>query len=69
MQVTNEENVEMACKGFAKVFLDVIDNIATIKTVRLKQGCEPWFSSEILELISRWHKAWVKFKKSKYCTF
>ena len=63
--VINEENVDIAWKRFAKLFLDVIDHIAPIKTVRLKHGCEPWFSGEILKLISRRHKAWVKFRKSK----
>ena len=61
LQMINEDNVDIAWKIFAKLFLDVTASIAPIKPVRLKQDCEPWFSGEILDLLSRWDKAWDKF--------
>ena len=47
------------------MFLGVIDSVAPIKSVRLKHGCELWFSGEILNLISQRDKAWVSFRKCK----
>jgi hypothetical protein len=64
-QVINDENVNSAWKKFCKLFLGVVDVVAPIKSVRLKQNCEPWFSGEILHLISQRDKAWVNFRKCK----
>ena len=33
------------------IFLNVLDNIAPVKQIRLKQRTEPWLTAEILELI------------------
>ena len=41
-QVIYEENVDVALKRF-NMFLEVVDNVAPLKTVRLKQNCDPWF--------------------------
>ena len=64
-KVINEENVNIAWQYFCEMFLNVIDSIAPIKTVRLKQNSKSWFSMEILEMISKRDKAWVKFRKNK----
>ena len=63
--VLNEENIDSAWNKFSTLFLEIIDNIAPIKTVRLKQNCESWFSGDILESISKRDKAWTRFCKSK----
>ena len=42
--VFNCENVEKAWNGFKRFLLSVIDEIAPIKEIRVKQRTEPWFS-------------------------
>ena len=64
LEVLNDEDVNSAWTKFSVLFLKVIDEIAPVKTVRLKQNSEPWFSGEILDLISRRDKAWIKFRKN-----
>ena len=51
-QVINVENVDFAWKQFSKMFLEVIDSVAPVKIVRIKQGTESWFSGDILRMIS-----------------
>ena len=63
-QVINEKN-DVAWKKFNEMFLSVIDSVAAVTSVRLKQGCEPWFYSDILKLIISPYKAWIKFIKCK----
>ena len=62
-QVINVEDVNLAWSSFCKLFLEVVEHVAPVRTVQLKQGSEPWFSGEILELIGRRDKAWYKFRK------
>ena len=45
--------------------MTVLDNIAPIKEVRLKQRTEPWMTSEILEVIKARDSALYNFKKHK----
>ena len=61
--VLNEKNANIALQMFNKLLMDVINLVAPLKTVRIKQTSEPWFSSDILYLISLRDKAWVKFRK------
>jgi hypothetical protein len=63
--VINHENVNIAWCTFRTFFLNVIDEVAPIKQVRLKQRSELWFSGEILNLIRQRDKALIKFKKPK----
>ena len=43
--------VNSAWKSFQNIFSNVLDEVAPVKEIRLKQRTEPWMSSEILELI------------------
>ena len=43
--------VNTAWKSFQTILLNVLDDIAPIKEIRLKQRTEPWMSSEILQMI------------------
>ena len=49
--VLNCLDVNKAWTHFTDLFMPIVDKLATLKKVRLKQRSEPWFSSEILELI------------------
>ena len=62
-EVINTENVNDAWNRFRKMFLGVVDSVAPLKTVRLKQRTESWFSGDILRLISERDKAWINFRK------
>ena len=44
-------------------FLSVLNSIAPVKEIRLKQRTEPWMSGEILDLISQRDKYLHTFKK------
>jgi len=57
------EDVNIAWSNFSKRFIDVIDSVAPVKAVRIKQNTEHWFNGEILNLISKRDKAWYQFRK------
>ena len=63
--VINKENVEDAWKLFKSTFIKVIDSVAPLKTVRVKQGSEPWVTGEILQCIRDRTKIFRKFKRTK----
>ena len=50
---------------FKDIFLSVLNSVAPVKQVRLKQKSEPWLTSDILEMISLRHCCLFKFKKNK----
>ena len=61
---------------FKDIFLSVLNTVAPIKEVRLKQRSEPWVDSNILDLIKKRDFYLYKFKKDKlkeyytsYCSF
>ena len=49
--VLNCPDVNEAWSHFTDLFKPIVDKLAPLKGVRLKHRSEPWFSSEILELI------------------
>ena len=55
--------VNIAWKSFQTIFLNVLDDIAPIKEIRLKQRTEPWMSSEILQMIKERDKHLQHFRK------
>ena len=55
--------VNTAWKSFQTIFLNVLDDIAPIKEIRLKQRTEPWMSSEILQMIKERDKHLQHFRK------
>ena len=59
------DNVNLAWSNFKKLFMSVLDKVAPIKQVRLKQKSEMWFSSEIVNLISLRDQAFNKYVKTK----
>ena len=59
------ENVNSAWLKFKELFLSVVNELAPLKQIRIKQRSEPWFSGIILDLISRRDHALANFRKSK----
>ena len=50
---------------FKDIFLSILNTVAPIKEVRLKQRSEPWVDSNILDLINKRYFYLYKFKKDK----
>ena len=63
-QVLNCDDVGKAWSTFHGLFAGVIDKVAPMKKVRLKQRSEPWITHEILELIKKRDKVLLEFKRS-----
>ena len=61
--------VNEAWENFKIIFLKVLDNIAPVKQIRLKQKTEPWLTAEILELIKIRDMFLYKFRKEKNSDF
>ena len=59
------DNVSEAWNIFKNVFTSVIDNIAPVKQVRLKQRTEPWMDSDILQAINERDRAFHRYKVEK----
>ena len=58
-------DVNHAWKSFSSAFTGVLDSVAPLKEIRIKQNSEPWMTQEILENI-RERDSWLKkFKKDK----
>ena len=64
-KVINCDTVNESWENFKKLFLDSINEIAPIKTVRLKQRTQPWYDGEILHNTQERDKAFALFKKTK----
>ena len=57
-------SVDEAWLFFRRKFMAVIDGIAPVKEIRVKQRTEPWMSSEILHMISERDAALRRFRRS-----
>ena len=57
-------DVNVAYADLTKKISDAIDNVAPIKTLRIKNNSQDWFDSEIAEAIKLREKYFKKFKKS-----
>ena len=63
--VLNNTNVNNAWYSFSQMFKNVIDEVAPLKEVRLKQRNQVWFNREVREMIRLRNQAYSKFKQSK----
>ena len=61
--------VNEAWENFKITFLKVLDNIAPVKQIQLKQRTEPWLTAEVLELIKIRDMFLYKFRKEKNSDF
>ena len=58
------KDINNAYSDFTEKVTSVIDEIAPIKELRVKNNSQDWFDAEINEEIERWDKSFAKFKKS-----
>ena len=63
--VTNCTEVNTAWPKFKEIFINVLDEIAPIKQIRIKTRTEPWMNGEILNLINERDKALTIANKNK----
>ena len=63
--VTNCTNVNEAWDNFKKIFFEVLDEVAPIKIVRIKNRTEPWMTSTILDLIRERDKFLCESNKNR----
>ena len=56
-------NVENAWSAFSDIFMSILNSIAPVKEVRLKQRTEPWVDSELLDLMRSRDRFLYQFKK------
>ena len=64
-QVTDIEDVNKAWALFHNLFIKVLNRVAPIKQVRLKQRSKPWMDGHILDLINQRDQALHNYRKSK----
>ncbi len=63
--VFNSYDLESAWVTFKNLFVTILDDIAPFKQIRVKQRSEPWFDTELRNLIQERDKMLIKFRKSK----
>lgn len=63
--IMSSSNLEYAWSNFKTNFLAVIDDIAPFRSVRVKQRAEPWFDSDLRELIQKRDQTLYKYRKTK----
>ena len=64
-EVLNCEEIDKAWSLFKNFFMDVVDDVAPVKEVRLKQKTESWFNSDIFQLVQERDKTLIRFRKCK----
>ena len=64
-KVTSVKNVNDSWKIFHEMFLQILDRVAPVKNIRLKQRTEQWFTGDILRSISVRDKAWIQHREQK----
>ena len=62
--VVNCDDIESAWGNFKTLFMGVLDEVAPVKHVRVKQRTQPWMESNILESIQLRDKSLHMYKKS-----
>ena len=58
-------DVEMTWENFKAIFHSVLDIVAPVKEIRLKQRTEPWMNSEFLQTIRHRDETLNEFRKTK----
>ena len=64
-KVTSVNNVNDLWKIFHEICLHILDSVAPVKHVRLKQMTEQWFTADIVRSISVRDKAWKQYREQQ----
>ena len=59
IQILACKSADMAWNMLKCCFIGVVDEVAPVKEIRIKQRTEPWMNPEILELITKRDKAYL----------
>ena len=59
------DNIDNAFSDFSDPFIKVIDKVAPLKEIMIKNSSQNWFDGEISNAITTRHKKFKTFKKSK----
>jgi hypothetical protein len=62
--VYTADDVDSAWNSFKNTFIEILDQVAPVKMVRLKQRTQPWIDNTILELLKKRDIALHNFRKS-----
>ena len=62
--VFNSKDVDAAWCNFKKTYVDILDEVAPLKQVRIKQNTEIWMNNEILNAIRNRDKLLFKYRKT-----
>ena len=62
---SNFKDINDAFSDFTKNVTSVIDEVARLKEIRVKNNSQDWFDAEINEETERQDKSFAKFKKSR----
>ena len=65
-EVYSCESVEGAWLAFKSRFQTIVDSLAPLKEIRIKQSTAPWITAEIIHTRSERDKALRKFKHTNY---
>ena len=63
VHVFSSSCIKQSWLGFKNTVLSVLDSLAPVKEIRLKQRTESWMSGEVLDLISQRDTFLYTFKK------
>ena len=58
-------NINEAWSNFKDIFTNILDTVAPLKEIRVKQRTEPWITSDILECIYSRDKLYKKLQDQK----
>ena len=61
--VIEHDDINVAWNNFKTILTEIIDRLAPIKEMRLKQRSEPWLESEIIDLIRTRDRLLYDFRK------
>ncbi len=63
--VYEAETVDEAWNNFKNIFIKVIDKVAPVKEMRIKQRTEPWITTQVLDMIKEKDGLISEYKKDK----
>ena len=64
-EILNYTTCDEAWLSFKCKFLGILNKVAPVKLVRIKQGTDPWMTGEVLHLIHEVNRSLQQFKKTK----